>query len=112
MPSSEPHSLLDIARAIEASVQDDTAVAGLDREGGAMTLGREGTVRGVRVQRADSGDITVRVDVIGLPGTVLPEAGERLLASLEAELDRREIAGGVSVVFTDIAPVKPQEEGS
>lgn len=112
MSSPEPRSLLDIARVIEASVQDHDAVAGLDREGGATTLGREGTVRGVRAKRSDSGEVTVRVEVVGHPRTALPEAGDRLRASLEAELDRIEIAGVVSIVFTDIASVRPEEDES
>ncbi len=101
-----PISLLDIARAIEAVVDRDDGVAGLDRSGRAVTVGPGKTVKGVRVERTADGEVFARLEVIGLAGTILTEAGDRLRESVEAEFARLGLTGTVMAFFTDLADAK------
>ena len=101
LPSSQ-RSHLNIARAIEATVEGHDAVVGLDRSGVERTVGPGATVRGVRVERMPEGDVVARLEVVGFAGTVLPDAGEQLRLAICDEFDRLGLDGLAFVRFTDV----------
>ena len=110
MASAPRRSPLDIARAVEAVVEADDGVVGLDRTGHAMTVGRGAAVRGVRAELGTGGKVSARLEVVGLSGTVLTEAGERLTAAIVEEFDRLGVDGSVVLVFTDLGDPEPEDE--
>jgi hypothetical protein len=105
---SSPIHLIDVARAIEAVVGRQPNLAGLDRSGRASTAGRGKMVRGVGVERKPDGDLFARVEVVGMLGTILTEAGDTLTEAIERELDGLGLTATVLVVITDLADEKPE----
>jgi hypothetical protein len=100
-------SLVPLARTLEECLRECPGVAGLDPRSGLLTLGREGVVRGVRLRPAagDARQLTVTLELVGLEGARLPEAGGAACAEVRRWLsDTGQHADEVDVRFTDVAP--------
>ena len=82
-------------------------VAGLDPAGRFATVGREDLVRGVWVAPAadDRSRVHLTLELVGLEGARLPEAGQRARGLATELCGRHDLeAVSVDVRFTDLAP--------
>lgn len=99
-------SLVVVARRLEERLRHCSGVAGLDPASLLYTLGREGEVRGVRLRAKidDPARLDVALDLVGLEGARLPQAGDSAREEVRRSLSGvGRPAAEIDVRFTDIA---------
>lgn len=105
-------TVMQLAAELVRSLEGCPGVAGLDPASRYVTTGVDAMHRGLRIRSGDDDTTHVELELVGLDGAVLPDAGTVARALVVATLVRHgHRPGDVTIRFTDIVARPFRDDG-